>query len=252
MVVPSFECWLLGIARALPVVALHPVFGAGATPRQVKLLVAAALAMAAAPSGHAAGSVGSLALFAVGMVRELAIGIVIGAIGLAVFGAIESAGRLVDDARGASVASLYAPQLESGASPLGQLELSASLAVYWGLGLHAGLVEAVLTRLDPVAATPGGASFDLAALCAAGGELSRAGLALAGSAVVACVLVDALAGVVNRSAPGANVFALALPLKLAAACLVTAIGMPAHVRRWSDVWSAHDAWIRAALALAVG
>jgi flagellar biosynthetic protein FliR len=251
MVVNSFECWLLGVARALPVVALHPVFGAGATPRQVKLLVAAALAMAATPSGHAAGSVGSL-LFAVAVIRELAAGVVIGAIGLAVFGAIESAGRLVDDARGANVASLYAPQLESGASPLGQLELSASLAVYWGLGLHAGLVEAVVTRLDPVAATPPAASLDLAALCAAGGELSRAGLALAGSAVVACVLVDALAGVVNRSAPGANVFALALPLKLAAACLVTAIGMPAHVRRWSEMWSAHDAWIRAALALALG
>ena len=252
MVVPSFECWLLGVARALPVVALHPVFGAGATPRQVKLLVAAALAMAAAASGHAAGSVGSLGLLAASVMRELAAGAVIGAIGLAVFGTIESAGRLVDDARGANVASLYSPQLESGASPLGQLVLSASLAVYWGLGLHVGLVEAVVAPFDSISTTPAGAPLDLAALCAAAGELSRAGLALAGSAVVACVLVDALAGVVNRSAPGANVFALALPLKLAAACLVTAIGMPAHVRRLSEIWSEHDAWIRSALALAGG
>jgi hypothetical protein len=54
MVTPSLELWLLGFARAIPVVVLHPIFGGSSTPRAVKLAVAAALAAVAAnPSGTA-------------------------------------------------------------------------------------------------------------------------------------------------------------------------------------------------------
>lgn len=240
MVTLQLDLWLLGFARVLPVVALHPVFGGGATPRGVKLVVAAALAGIAAPPSRDAGPHASPFEFACAIAVQLAAGAAIGVVGQAVFGVIEAAGRLVDDARGANVARLFAPQLEAAASPLGQLELNAAIAVYWGAGLHAGLVAAL--------AAPAASSADLGAslesVCAAAGTLARAGLAIAGPAIVACVLVDVLMGVVNRASPAANVFSLALPLKLAAAAFVTAVGLPGRGAAWADLWSRHDAWLR--------
>jgi type III secretion protein T len=151
----------------------------------------------------------------------------------------------VDDARGANVARLFAPQLDAAASPLGQLELNAAIAVYWGAGLHAGVVSALAAPVD-VSATSG---LELDAVCAAAGTLARAGLGIAGPAVVACVLVDALMGIVNRASPAANVFSLALPIKLAAAAFVTAVGLPGRGAAWAELWSRHDEWLRSAASL---
>src|SRR5262249_26029126 len=126
---------------------------------------------------------------------ELTFGATTGFLGQAVFGAIEAAGRFVDDSRGANVARLVSPQLEAAGSPLGQLELTAALAIFWGLGLHAPLLRA---SFEAIAVGP--PSLDLVLGMAS--TLARASLALAGPAAACCVLVDALMGLVGRSAPG--------------------------------------------------
>ena len=243
MVASSVDLWLVGFARALPVVALHPIFGGSATPRIVKVAVAAALASVAAPT-EAAPLASTLEL-AVSVGWALASGAAVGVVGQAVFGTIEAAGRLVDDARGANVARLFAPQLDAAASPLGQLELSAAIAVYWGAGLHAGLVVALAA--PPIATSVEG--HGLEAVCLAAGALARAGLAIAGPAVLACVVVDLLMAVVNRASPASSVFSLGLPLKLGAAVLVTAAGLPGRGTAWAELWARHDAWLRAAASL---
>jgi type III secretory pathway component EscT len=239
MVVPHVELWLLAFARAVPVVALHPVFGGGATPRAVKVAVAAALATAAAGAGPRDVAPLGMPALATAALVELVAGAAIGFVGQIVFGVVEAAGRLADDARGANVARLFAPQLEAASSPLGQLELNASIAIFWGAGLHLGLVTATLAPTPP-------APVRLEAIVSAAAALSRAGLAIAGPAAFACVLADALMGLVNRAAPQANVFSLALPVKLAAAVLVTAVGYSERVDQWMRLWSAHDVWIGAA------
>src|SRR4051794_39029098 len=106
----TFESFLVAFARTLPVVALHPVFGGQAVPRSVLTGVAAALAVAVASSSGAT-VVASEAWFPARLLAQAAIGCAIGLVGRAIFGAIEAAGRLADDLRGASVAQLFAPQL---------------------------------------------------------------------------------------------------------------------------------------------
>ena len=69
------------------------------------------------------------------------------------------------------------------------------------------------------------------------------GLALAGPAVACTVLVDLAMGLVNRSAPSANVFLLSQPLKLTAAVFVTALGAPARAESWGQLWLDHLAWL---------
>ena len=238
------ETWLLTFCRFAPVAALHPVFGARGVPRAVAVGVAAAFA-GVAVSRHPSTFGGGLADLGFAGARELAIGTTIALLGQCVFGAIEAAGRFVDDARGANVAHLYAPQIEAVASPLGQLELSAALAVFWGAGVYRPMLVGLLRSLDaipPGTALPPIASLDGVLDVAA--ALTRAALALAGPAAASCVLVDVAMGFVNRASPSANVFLLGQPVKLAAAVLVTAAGAPVRIGVWGGMWRGQAEWVR--------
>jgi flagellar biosynthetic protein FliR len=247
VVAAGLDTWLAVFARVAPVVALHPVFGGRATPTVVKASVAAALATALWANGSAANQV------RVGMtsiLSEAAIGLAVAVVGIAVFGAIEAAGRMVDDSRGANSARLFAPQLESATSPLGALDATASLALFWAVGHHAILLGALSASFEsvPFGSWPAGPLSDREALLALTlemvGSLARAGLAMAGPAAAATVTVDGVLGLIGRTSPQANVFSMSMPLKLAAALAVSALSMQGRAVQWGEVWALHDSWIR--------
>ena len=249
MVVDGIDTWLAVFARVAPVVALHPIFGGRATPSVVKASVAAVLATALWSNGVATGT----AATGLAILSEAAIGMAVAVVGIAVFGTIETAGRLVDDARGANSARLFAPHLESATSPLGAFDATAALALFWAVGHHGVLLAALAASFEtmPIGQWPMG-SLDnrdafLAMTIDAIGALARAGLAMAGPAVAATVTVDAVLGLIGRSSPQTNVFSLSLPAKLTAAIAVTALSMPGRAVQWGDVWFLHDGWIRSIL-----
>ena len=248
------ELWLLTFARVVAAVALHPIFGGRALPRMTTALVAAAIATALASMEPAAGREAALAggWFAALLLRELGLGAAIGLLGQAVFGAIEAAGRFVDDARGASAAQLYAPQTASFSSPLAVLELQTSLAVFWLIGAHSGVLAGLAAsfRALPAGSSPAlDESSALELVLGLSGELARAAMALAGPAAATCLVVDVIFGLVNRSAPLTNVFFLSLPIKLAAAVLVTALALPDRVAVWGVLWQREREWTHALLEL---
>lgn len=243
----GIETWLVVFARIAPIVALHPVFGGRATPSVVKVSVAAVLATALWSNGVNVSPQGSLI---VTVVAQAALGLATAAVGIAVFGAIEAAGRFVDDARGANVARLFSPQIEATTSPLGALDATAALALFWAAGQHALLVSAVDASFDavPFAAGPMADRFTyLTFVVEAIGALARAGLAMAGPAAAVTVTVDAVLGLVNRSSPQAPVFSLSLPAKLVAALAVTALSTPGRAVQWEEAFTLHHGWIRSIL-----
>lgn len=229
------DAFLLAFARAAGVVALHPVFGGRSLPRPVAAGIAAALAFALMP--ETAGPIRlPLALL---LAKEAAVGAALGVLGQLAFGAIQAAARLADDARGAGAAQVYAPQTESFPSPLAALDLQLAVALFWTAGLHATLIAALAEsyRAVPVGAIPRPDGGGLAVFLEAAGRLARAAVAVAAPAVAACALADALFGLVNRSAPQANVFFLSLASKLLVALLLTAATLPGRVQAWSGIWS---------------
>jgi flagellar biosynthetic protein FliR len=239
MVGESLGPFLVAFARIAPIVALHPVFGGRTVPRPVAAGLAAALALSASAGGQV--SLTGVPLVAA-LAREVVAGTAIGLVGVAVFGAIEAAGRLVDDARGAGFAALYDPLVEAPTSPIGQLDLHAAVALFWSLGLHAGLFSAIAADVELAGA--GAPALERAAALA--GTLARAGLALGGPAAASCVAVDLLVGFAARSAPNASLLPIGLTVKLLAALLVTALAMPERARVWGELWVEHLRWIGAA------
>jgi flagellar biosynthetic protein FliR len=247
------EAWLLTFARLAPVVALHPVLGGRALPHVALIGVAVAFTCALAPlqlEGTVPASAGGWG-FALLFANEVVVGSTLGLVGKATFAAIETAGRLVDDARGAGAAQIYAPQTETFPSALGALELQLSLAVFWALDAHALLIANLAASFDalPVGRSPSLDGPALEVVCGIAGELMRAGAALAAPAMATCVLADLLFGLVNRAASQAPVFFLGLPVKLLAAVFVMALSLPDRVEVWARLWVREGAWLRALAGL---
>lgn len=239
--------WLAIFARIAPIVAIHPVFGGRSVPPPVTVTIAAALACAV----FAARDAGvQTAISPSTIVWQCAIGTTIGIIGLVVVGVVEAAGRLADDARGASAAHYYVPQLDVHASPLAQLDALAAVAVFWVAGMHRLLFGAVFDSFDALPLGPDaqwpvhGASF-LALLTTVTMELARTGILLAGPALATGLVADAVLAFVNRASPQMNAFFLGFPVKLLAVVGITALGTNGRAAIWTGLWSSHVDWLKA-------
>jgi type III secretory pathway component EscT len=235
---------LLAFARSVTVVAVHPLFGGRVVPRSIVVATGLAIAVATADGSHAPPPPPSAVALGLALARETLVGGAIGLAGLFAFGAIEAAGRLVDDARGANFASLYSPLVDTQSSPFGQLDVYAALALFWSTGLGGSLVVALATSFDLL---PPGAPIwfsddragALEAFANGAGALARAGLALGGPAAATCLAVDALVGIAARNAPGVSVTPFSLALKLATCALAIGFTAPARARIWVELFEAH-------------
>lgn len=234
--------WLLIFARVAPIVALHPIFGGRSLPRLALAGIAATLttviALAAPQPVPPGRMIGLLA-------EQLAVGSSIGVLGLLVFGTLESAGRLIDDARGAGTAQYYVPQLESFSSPMARLEVQSAVAVFWAAGLHRPFIACLADSFLAIPIVANGAhAFGALELADTARSLVAAGVSIAGPAMIGCLLADIALGFAARAAPQAHALSLGLPLKLAVAVGLTAMALPSRVGIWPELWSNELEWIR--------
>jgi flagellar biosynthetic protein FliR len=235
------EGFLLVFARSAALVALHPVFGGRTLPRPIAVGIAAAIAFGVANLRDVEATAEPRAPLPLRLLAEAVTGAMLGVLGQLAFGAIEAAGRLADDARGAGTAQVYAPQTESFPSPLGALDVHLATALYWSAGLHTPLVAVLASSYDvlPTHAIDLHAStaFTLDEWLAAAGGMAKLAVAIAAPAVAACAVADALFGLINRAASQANVFFLSLSAKLGVALMLTALTLPGRIDAWAGIWS---------------
>ena len=187
------------------------------------IVVYPALAAGLPPGGRQLpfGAVGFIALIA----KEAFVGFTLGFVTSLVFEAIQVSGRIVDFQRGAMLGEVFAPQLQTQVSELGQFKVQFAIVLFLAIGAHRVFINALLHSFEIVPAT----GFPhLAAgwtpLAASITELTAAvlaiGVQLAAPAMVALLLTDLFFGLINRVAPQINVFFLGLPVKMVMGLLV--------------------------------
>jgi flagellar biosynthetic protein FliR len=149
--------------------------------------------------------------------REGAVGLTLGFLGMTIFRAAEAAGRLTDILRGANLAEVISPLSEERTSPLGNLNLLLATVIFLEIGGMGHIAGALARSYDAVplsaSATPAQVGSVVAIAIEAAGKLFEAGLGLAAPVVVALLLVDAVLGVVGRMAPQIPLYFVGMPLK---------------------------------------
>lgn len=217
------DVWLasagLAIARCLPVTWMVPAFGGRAVMAPVRLGLALCLAMLALPAITAqSGLVGlgpvGLALLAA---REGGVGVVLAFLLSTTFRAAESAGRLMDLARGANTAEILAPLSGERESPLSLLTGMLAVVVFLELGGLPRVAAALALSYQAVPVggwgTAGAWQDALMKVVPAAATLIEAAVSFAAPVLVAAILVDVVLGFVARAAPSTPVFFVGLPVK---------------------------------------
>jgi len=231
----------LSFARLVSFFSIVPFFGGAAVPARVKVATAMALVVILYPSLAAGvpenqalgfGPMGFIAL----LTKEVLVGFTLGFIASLVFEAVQVAGRIIDFQRGSTMAELYAPQIQSRVSEIGQFKLQLAIVLFISIGAHRVFIKSLLQSYDFIPAltfphfSPGWSpSLELIVKMTA--AVFTIGLQLAAPALIALLLTDLFFGIINRVAPQVNVFFLSMPVKMLVGVIVVLIALPVIASR---------------------
>lgn len=230
----DLRVFLLTFAYAMPRIlglfVLLPFFSRQILPGMLSMGVAASLSLMVVPTvlPLAAGTGDDVLAIVAVVVKEAAIGFVLGFFVAILFWGVEAIGFFVDNQRGATMSSSMNPFTGVDTSPLGILLNQAITVFFFSSGgfllLLGGLYSSYV--LWPVASfwpvfRPADALVFLGQL----DRLMYIGIVLAAPAILAMFLSELGLALVSRFAPQLQVFFLAMPIKSAVGILVLAAYM---------------------------
>ena len=169
-------------------------------------------------------------------VREVGVGLILGfAIQLA-FGAAVFAGQAIAMTMGLGFAMAVDPQNGVQVPVLSQLYVILATLLFLALDGHLLLIAAVVesSQLMPVDVT-GIPATSLSAVVALGTIVFAGGILLALPALTALLLINIAFGIVTRTAPQLNIFAVGFPVTILAGLLIMFMVMPGFISALTEL-----------------
>lgn len=212
--------------RILAMFIALPLFNTQLVPGLLRFSIAAALGVVMVPALSsevaAAADLPALQLMLL-ILKEAFIGFVIGYIAATPFWIFEAVGFLVDNQRGASIASTLNPLTGNDSSPLGILFNQAFIVFFLitgGFTLLLGVLYDSFSLWNVTQWAPTLKPESVPLLLEQLDRLVRVAMLLAAPALVAMFLSEVGLALVSRFAPQLQVFFMAMPIKSALAMLV--------------------------------
>lgn len=213
--IPSLLGLALGMVRAVAWLLITPPFATRSIPVQVKVVVAAALALPVAsrlsvdlPSLSVAQLIGAVVL-------QVLTGAALGFLTYLFFAAVQAAGDLIDLFGGFTLAAGFDPLSMSQNSVFGRVHQLLAVTLLFTTNGHLMVVRGFLTSYDAIPVTEGVDLQRLAeALLPGLGQFFLAALQIAGPLVAVLFLADVGLGLLTRVSPQLNAFSLGFPVKI--------------------------------------
>ncbi|MBO9576004.1 MAG: flagellar biosynthetic protein FliR [Sphingobium sp.] len=236
MIAPGFagveaQLWLWLIAMIRPGAAFlaAPVFGAAAVPPQVRVILSLAIGMAALNTVHITmppnGVVSVAGIALVG--GEVLAGIALGFAVQMGYSAAYIGGEVIANAMGLSMATMVDPVSGASTPVIGQFLSIVGTFLFLSMDGHLLLIQYVVASYQ--ALPPGGGLMPATAfqsIVTFGGTMFAAGVTIALPVAFTLILVQIIMGMLARTAPSLNLFAVGLPATLLAGLILLAIGAP--------------------------
>lgn len=231
--VPNIEAmlqlWMLGMIRPGAAFIAAPVFGATNVPVQLRLVIALAVGVpAVAASGMVLPPEGIVSFPGFLLILgEALIGLCIGFVLQMGLAAALLAGEAISNAMGLGFASMVDPLSGAASSAIGQFLSMLATALFLAADGHLILIEIIV---DSYSALPPGNAFPsfgaIGGLLRFGSLMFAAGLTIALPVGFVLILVQMIMGVIGRSAPALNLFAVGIPATLLAGVVLLGMATP--------------------------
>lgn len=225
------EFWrlLFAMTRIGAAMLAAPLFGAGSVPVQARVIITGAIALfvcawtplAAPPALFSAAGLLILA-------GEVLVGLAMGFVLQIAFAAPVMAAETIGGAMGMGMATAVDPNSGAQSPALGQYFTVVLTLVFLATGAH---LEWIALLVDSYRLLPPGATWlgadGAAAIAALAAQMFTTAVAMALPVTLVLLLVQVATGVLSRSAPALNLFALGLPAGVLAgfAALIAAAPM---------------------------
>lgn len=225
------QLWLWMVAMIRPGAAFlaAPVFSAPSVPIQLRLVIALAIGIPALSATNFVlphGGIGTIEGFML-VLGEVLAGLALGFAVQIGFSAALVAGETISNAMGLGFSSMIDPSSGQSSPALGQFLSILGTFLFLSVGGHLALAATIVESYR--ALPPGNAwmpAESINGLVLFGGTLFAAGLSIALPVGFAIILVQVVMGMLSRSAPALNLFAVGLPAALLAGLVLLAIAAP--------------------------
>lgn len=215
-------------ARILALMSVAPVFGNRGVPRRTRLLIGLALTIVIAPLAGPAPDVSPSSFEGLMvLMQQIVIGTAMGLAMRIAFAAIDTAGELIGLQMGLGFATFFDPQHGNNAPVVAQLMGLLAVLFFLALNGHLLMISTLAHSFEvmPVGATLFGprAAHNVVTY---GGEMFVSGLTLALPVVAALLITNLALGVLTRTAPQLNIFAVGFPITLLLGFFMLALVLP--------------------------
>jgi type III secretion protein T len=161
------------------------------------------------------------------LLKEVGIGLALAYLSSLVFWAVQSAGFIMDNQRGASQASVTDPLSSEETSPLGSFLFQSLVYLFFASGAFLTFLALIFQTyafwpVDRWLIDVASAQFPLFVAGAVSWLVTKM-LLIASVVLIASLLVDISLGLINRFAAQLNVYVLSMPIKSALAMLIVLI-----------------------------
>lgn len=230
-ILTSMTLFAAPFLRLSAMMSVAPVFSAAGFNVRTRAVFAILIAALVAPS-IPTPQVDSL-LSAAGVlmaIREIGVGIILGFVVQLAFGAAVFAGQAISMTMGLGFAMAVDPQNGVQVPVLSQLYVILATLLFLALDGHLLLIAAVIEsyQLMPI----GVAGIPVASLSSVftlGTMVFAGGILLALPALTALLMINIAFGIVTRTAPQLNIFAVGFPVTILAGLLIMFIVMPGFI-----------------------
>jgi flagellar biosynthetic protein FliR len=228
----QLNAWLISfiwpLTRILGVIMTAPVFGHRAVPARVKIGLGIFIALIVSPTLPPMPDVGlgswqGLLI----LVQQLLIGIAMGFVMRVIFAAVEAAGEIVGLQMGLGFASFFDPQSAGQTLVLARFFSMLATLVFLAVNAHLLLIEVLVESFQglPISAQPL-SSAGFFTLASFGSTVFAVGLQLALPIIAILLMTNLALGILTRSAPQLNLFAIGFPITLGVGLIVLNITLP--------------------------
>lgn len=228
----QLNTWLVAfvwpLVRILGLLMAAPVFGHRSVPARVKIGLGVFIALIVSPTlpplpDVALGSWQGLFI----LVQQFLIGLAIGFTMRVVFAAVELAGEIIGLQMGLGFASFFDPQSAGQTLVLSRFFNLLAMLVFLAVNAHLlvlGLLAESFTTL-PISAAPLAAE-GFRSVAAFGSTIFVVGLQIALPLIAVLLMTNLALGILTRSAPQLNIFAIGFPITLGVGLIVLDFSMP--------------------------
>ncbi len=221
--------WMLAMIRPGAAFLAAPMFGAANIPVQLRLVLALAVGIpSAAASGMAIPTDGIMSLDGFLFIgAEVVAGLAIGFALQIGFASALLAGEVISNTMGLGFAAMADPIGGQMSPAIGQFLSMLTMFLFLAMDGHLALVSIIVESYKLLPPGDAWLSFEaLGAMVRFGGLIFAAGLSIALPVGFAMVLVQIVMGVIARSTPTLNLFAVGIPATLLAGIVLLAVAVP--------------------------